>query len=221
MLKLKTTTQNLKLFSFLIVLFTFTFLLLFFTTPVHASNHCASLRGQVVPGKPAHHTYNGVACSNPAQFNQNVRCLATTGNRYIVTFCTADGCEEEYPEEGPNAPDLCKRPDPANQSDIGKVFGQILPPQAIQYLGFGSTGISKFLSNLVALIYSLAIIVLIFMILWGAFDWLTSEGDKEKLESAKRKLVNAFIGIMLFAVAFAIIQILGTFTGFKFFEGQK
>lgn len=109
----------------------------------------------------------------------------------------------------------------SSHSDIGKVFGQILPPQAIQYLGFGSTGISKFLSNLVALFYSVAIIVLIFMLLWGAFDWITSEGDKEKLESARNKLISAVIGIMLFAVAFAIIQILGTFTGFKFFEGQK
>lgn len=212
-----------NIFKILVALF-FLFLQLYaipyMLFPIYASSHCASLRNTEGTHGPAS-KYTGEVCTNPAQYNQNVRCIGTTGNRYIVTFCNANGCYEEYPEQGPSAPDLCKRPDAATQSDIGKVFGQILPPQAIQYLGFGATGISTFLSNLVVLFYSVAIIVLILMILWGAFDWITSEGDKEKLESARRKLINAVVGIMLFAVAFAIIQILGTFTGFKFFEGQK
>lgn len=109
--------------------------------------------------------------------------------------------------------------------DFSKNFGTISPPPALQeFLAgdpSGAGAISRLLSNMIVVFYSVAIIVLIFMILWGAWDWMTSEGDKEKLESAKRKLINALIGIMLFAVAFAIIQVLGTFTGFKFFVGQK
>lgn len=107
---------------------------------------------------------------------------------------------------------------------VENVFGKIVAPTAIQQFNgadvTGSAGISKFLSNLIALIFSLAMVVLIFMILWGAFDWLTSEGDKEKVENARRKLINAVIGIMLFAIAFAVIRIIGQFTGFKFFVGQ-
>ncbi len=57
------------------------------------------------------------------------------------------------------------------------------------------------------------------MLLWGAWDWMSSEGDKEKLSSAQKKIINAFIGILLFAVAFAVIRILGAFTGFTFFTG--
>lgn len=110
-------------------------------------------------------------------------------------------------------------------TDIDSVFGKIRRPDSLggltQTNETGADVISKILSNLVALIYSVATVVLIFMILWGAFDWLTSGGDKEKLENAKKRLVNAFVGIMLFAIAFAIIQVLGQFTGFKFFEGQK
>ena len=53
-----------------------------------------------------------------------------------------------------------------------------------------------------------------------AWDWITSEGDKEKIAGARNKIINAVIGIALFAVAFAVISVLGTFTGFKFFEGQ-
>ncbi len=107
---------------------------------------------------------------------------------------------------------------------VEDAFGKIVAPTAIQQFNAGDPtgagGISKFLSNLIALIFSLAMIVLIFMILWGAFDWLTSGGDKEKLTNAQRKLINAFVGIVLFAVAFAVIGVLGKFTGFTFFVGQ-
>lgn len=108
---------------------------------------------------------------------------------------------------------------------VEKVFGTISPPPALQNIiskdPTGAGGISIFLSKLIVLIYSLATVVLIFMLIWGAFEWLTSGGEKEKIDSARIKIINAFIGILLFAVAFAIIQVLGTFTGFKFFEGQK
>lgn len=104
------------------------------------------------------------------------------------------------------------------------VFGKIQTPIVFRHFierdASGASAISMILSNLVTLIYSIATIVLIFMILWGAFDWLTSGGDKEKLEHAKSRLINAFVGIMLFAIAFAVIQILGKFTGFTFFVGQ-
>lgn len=109
--------------------------------------------------------------------------------------------------------------------DFQKDFGTITPPQALQkFIGgdpTGAGGINKLLTNMIGLFYTVAIVVLIFMILWGAWDWLTSEGDKEKIQSAQRKLVNAFIGILLFAAAFAVIQVLGTFTGFTFFAGQR
>lgn len=109
--------------------------------------------------------------------------------------------------------------------DFSKNFGSISPPPALkEFIGSdptGAGGISKLLSNIITLFYSVAAIALLFMFIWGAFDWMTSEGDKEKLESAKRKIINALIGIMLFAAAFAVIQILGQFTGFTFFVGQK
>lgn len=109
--------------------------------------------------------------------------------------------------------------------DFQKIFGSISPPPALKkFIGndpTGAEGISRLLSNLIALFYAVAAIVLIFMLLWGAYDWITSEGEKEKVQSAQNKIINAIIGIMLFAVAFAIIQVLGQFTGFTFFVGQK
>lgn len=101
-------------------------------------------------------------------------------------------------------------------------FGEIRPPAEllpfIQSGGAGAGGISLFFNNLISLIYIVASVVFIFMILWGALEWLTSGGDKEKVSNAQRKITNAFIGIVLFAIAFAILQVLGIFTGFSFFR---
>ena len=108
---------------------------------------------------------------------------------------------------------------------VEDTFGKVSPPPALQGLinkdPSGAGGISTILSNLIALFYGVAAVVLILMLVWGAFDWLTSEGEKEKLKGAQDKIINALIGIMLFAAAFAIIQVLGQFTGFKFFTTQK
>ena len=146
---------------------------------------------------------------------------------------TNHGCDTNlYCQRLPDGNGSCEKPAaqpsraaPAQPGPFASVFGTIQAPDALK--GFiskdstGAFGISQFLSNLIALFYTVAAIVLIFMLLWGAFEWIISEGDKEKLHSAQQKIIHAIIGMVLFAVAFAIIQVLGNFTGFKFFIGQR
>lgn len=112
-----------------------------------------------------------------------------------------------------------------NDTRVECKFGTINPPPALQNIiksdPTGSGGISLFLNNLITLFYSIAGVVLIFMLIWGAFEWLTSGGDKEKISSAQKRIISAIIGVLLFAVAFAIIQVLGIFTGFTFYKGQN
>lgn len=118
----------------------------------------------------------------------------------------------------------CATPPAAPDPRIECKFGTIAAPLPLE--GFlknnptGASAISQFLSNGIALFFSIAAIVLIIMILWGAFDWMISGGEKEKVASAQKRIINAVIGILLFAVAFAIIRVLGTFTGFNFFRGS-
>lgn len=104
-------------------------------------------------------------------------------------------------------------------------FGTIDPKSAPggEKLGFfnygsGKEGIGNFLSALISFIFIIAGILLIFMILWGAWDWIISGGEKEKVENARNKITHAIIGIMIFGVAFAFIKVLGTFLGFEFFK---
>lgn len=155
----------------------------------------------------------GVTCKPGIDFCKDDK---TTGTSYDC-----------MPEKGFNF-QTCKQPDcefRCRPSTVKDTFGRVEPP--VPLLGFlqkdptGASAISQFLSNFVTLLFSIAAIALIFMILWGALDWLTSGGDKEKLANAQKRIINAFIGIILFATAFAIIRVVGTFTGFTFFAGQN
>ena len=48
-----------------------------------------------------------------------------------------------------------------------------------------------------------AIAVLIY-VLWGAFNWITSGGDKERVQKAQGKIRNAIIGIMIMVLMLAV-----------------
>lgn len=107
----------------------------------------------------------------------------------------------------------------------GETFGTITPPDPLKNLlkddPTGAGTISVFLSNSVNLIFSIAAVVLLFMVLWGAFDWMISEGEKEKVAAARSKILNAMIGMILIAIAFAVVRLLSQFTGFTFLTGQN
>jgi len=42
--------------------------------------------------------------------------------------------------------------------------------------------------------------------LWGAIEWITAGGDKGKIESARNRIVQAIIGMILLASSYVIIN---------------
>jgi hypothetical protein len=56
-----------------------------------------------------------------------------------------------------------------------------------------------------------AIIVCLFSLLLGGFNWITSEGDKQKVANARQRLVFSIIGLIVIFLSFMIINIIYTF----------
>lgn len=73
--------------------------------------------------------------------------------------------------------------------------------------------IATLISNLVAFITIIAGLWFGFQFIMGAFAWLTSGGDKAGLESARNRMIHAFIGLLMVVAALAIVGIMGTFFG--------
>lgn len=51
------------------------------------------------------------------------------------------------------------------------------------------------------------ILALLFLIL-GAFSWITSEGDKQKLAQAKQRITFSIIGLVVVFLSFFIINVI-------------
>lgn len=84
----------------------------------------------------------------------------------------------------------------------------IAPPQ-----GKGYADLGEFISNFLLLAFSLGLLVVLVMLIWGAFEWITSGGDKDAVSKARNRIINALIGLAVLAVAFALARVAGQFTG--------
>jgi len=61
-------------------------------------------------------------------------------------------------------------------------------------------------------------IAMILFIVWGAMDWLMSEGDKEKITRARNKITHALIGLGLLVLSYAIVVFLKSVFGLDLLE---
>ncbi len=194
------------------------------TTTVFAAGEihkCDRTRPNCVDGLSCQPSQNDPAntylCQENIKGGRICRLTDVNGNLAPNGFCV-NGYSCKPSKFDPGNTYLCQ------ENDVADIFGKIAPPSPLANLlkadPTGTGVISHFLSNAVTLIYSIAAVVLLFMFLWAAFEWMTSGGEKEKVASARNKIIYAIIGLILFALAFAIIRIVGTFTGFSFFKGQ-
>jgi len=57
-------------------------------------------------------------------------------------------------------------------------------------------------------------LTLLLFLVWGAIDWLMSEGEPEKLKNAKNKMLHAAAGMGILAASYAIISLAKYVFGF-------
>ncbi|OGM14715.1 hypothetical protein A3D84_00490 [Candidatus Woesebacteria bacterium RIFCSPHIGHO2_02_FULL_42_20] len=69
----------------------------------------------------------------------------------------------------------------------------------------------EFISNLLRVLLGLAFIIgslaFFFILILGGIEWITSGGDKVKVDDARRKVTNALIGLVLLFSVFAIANL--------------
>ncbi|TSC87861.1 MAG: Uncharacterized protein G01um10147_364 [Microgenomates group bacterium Gr01-1014_7] len=82
-----------------------------------------------------------------------------------------------------------------------------------QPIGFANLG--DFIQNTLTLLLILAVVVVLLMLIWGAFEWIFSGGDKEAVGKARGRIINALVGLGILSVAFALFQVAGSFLGFN------
>lgn len=95
------------------------------------------------------------------------------------------------------------------------------PAQSIQINPTGIPGLKPYtnlqalFNNAVLLIFMVAAILVFVMLLWGGIEWILSGGDKEKVGNARKRIVNALVGLAILALAFLIVNVIGQIVGFQ------
>lgn len=88
---------------------------------------------------------------------------------------------------------------------------------AIRGAGGAPTGGESTLEGIIRLLitylYIAAIVLALFYFIWGGINWITSEGDKQRLAQARQKIVFAIIGLVIALLAYFIINLIGAFFG--------
>ena len=79
-----------------------------------------------------------------------------------------------------------------------------------------TTSVGVIVSNAVTVVFVIAVLAVLFMLINGAFAWITSGGDKEAVGKARGRILNALIGLVILGVAFVIVRVAGVIVGADF-----
>ncbi len=81
------------------------------------------------------------------------------------------------------------------------------------------TNLGEIFNVLLTLAFFVAGLVFFINLLVGGLQWLSSGGDPKALQSARGRIMNAFVGLIIVSAAFAIAVIMETVLGIKIVSG--
>lgn len=79
-----------------------------------------------------------------------------------------------------------------------------------------ATPVNVIITNILSIVFVVAILLVLFFLIVGAFRWITSGGEKEAVGKARGTIVNALIGLAILALAFVIARVAGQIVGVDF-----
>jgi len=95
-------------------------------------------------------------------------------------------------------------------TDVGKIG--IAKPS-----GFNITSVPQLVRGAVSLVMIIAAIASFGYLIWGGITWITSGGDKGKVEEARMRISAALVGLVIVAAAWAIMLMVQHFLGINIF----
>ncbi len=92
-----------------------------------------------------------------------------------------------------------------NAGTTSEIFGQ-MNRTGVKAWGVapGSTGLSVIIQYVVSAFLGLLGIIFLILIIYAGYNWMTAQGDEEKVTLAKNTLTRAIIGLTIIILAYAI-----------------
>jgi hypothetical protein len=102
-------------------------------------------------------------------------------------------------------------------TDLGTIGGSGLGPFGNQNLSdsaIGATNVVNAVSSIIGIMTTAASIWFLLQVLFGGYEWMAAGGDTKKIENARSRITNAFIGIIIVVGSWSLLAVTGQFLGF-------
>lgn len=76
------------------------------------------------------------------------------------------------------------------------------------------TPLDRLLQNSFTIVFAVAALTVLIFLIYGAFKWITSGGEKDGTKVARTYITNALVGLAVLALAFVILRVVGGIVGF-------
>ena len=70
----------------------------------------------------------------------------------------------------------------------------------------GDETLTSLITNGITLLFILLTLTALLFLIWGGISYITSQGDKNKVEAARKKIIYAIIGLIIGFASFMIIS---------------
>jgi len=77
----------------------------------------------------------------------------------------------------------------------------------------GINNIGDVVNRVMAFVIPLAAVILIFVLIWGGFDFMMSQGNPEKVKSGRAKITTGIVGFILLAVSYLVVRFISSVFG--------
>jgi hypothetical protein len=89
--------------------------------------------------------------------------------------------------------------------EIGKTAAEVLPAVPTNFsVDAPQAAFSDWIARNLNIAFIVATLIVFLYLILGAFEWITSAGEKGKLESARNRMLHAAIGLIVLAASVAI-----------------
>ncbi len=81
--------------------------------------------------------------------------------------------------------------------------------------------LSDVIGKVIQVVLVVAIVLALFFLIWGGIKWVTSGGDKTKVETARNTIIAAIIGLVIALLSFFILRVVLSLFGFSDFNNLQ
>jgi hypothetical protein len=80
----------------------------------------------------------------------------------------------------------------------------------------GIDNIGQLVSRLLLFLIPFAGVILLFVLIWGGYDFIISQGNPEKIKGAQAKISTGIIGFILLIISYLLVRVITKIFGLGF-----